>query len=357
MSVNLFDVNFYRSANTDLASAGITTDAQLASHFQSSGLNEGRPFSPLVDLNFYRASNSDLSNLNNQQSYDNLRTKGIAEGRKFSPFFDLGFYKQSNSDLAGFSNEQLFDHLQNNGLNEKRNFSPFFSPSFYLANNSDLAQNNYGGRQLLEHYVLYGFNEGRPGVSDWVGNNPTSALEVQVDSNSRFYSDSVGSTDSDDYYRLVVNKPSSVEINITTSANSPTVTLSNNDGSNIVAQLSGGNVNTGTELNSFFSNFRKNLSQRLGSSFPFNLNNNFDSSDILGANSFMNISASSNNINRSVNLVSNVGTGNPLFRSSTFPNQPRNELRIINTLQPGTYLLRFQAGNGNSNYGFSVKAT
>jgi hypothetical protein len=350
MSVNLFDVNFYRSANTDLASAGITTDAQLLSHFQSFGLNEGRPFSPLVDLNFYRASNSDLSNLNNQQYYDNLRTSGIAEGRKFSPFFDLGFYKQSNSDLAGLSNEQLFEHLQSNGLNEKRNFSPFFSPSFYLANNSDLAQNNYGGRQLLEHYILYGFNEGRPGIADSVGNNPASATEIPVDSNFRFYSENVGSTDSDDYYRLVVNKPSNVEINIESSANRPAVTLSNSDG-RLISGFGGLNVTTSANLDSSFNNLEKTLSQRFGRLFPFDGSSIFGANS--GANSFTNVTSVDSNVNSQVVVSGGI---NPFFTSSTFNNQSKNSSQIVNTLQPGTYLLRFQAGNGNSNYGFSVKA-
>ncbi len=41
MPVNLFDVNFYRAANPDLASLD---DAQALSHFQTYGLNEGRAF-------------------------------------------------------------------------------------------------------------------------------------------------------------------------------------------------------------------------------------------------------------------------------------------------------------------------
>ena len=45
MSVNLFDASFYRAENQDLAAAGLTTDAQLFSHFQAYGLNEGRAFS------------------------------------------------------------------------------------------------------------------------------------------------------------------------------------------------------------------------------------------------------------------------------------------------------------------------
>lgn len=61
MSISLFDVNTYCAANPDLAAAGLTTDAQLLSHFQNFGLKEGRNFSALVNLNFYRASNQDLA--------------------------------------------------------------------------------------------------------------------------------------------------------------------------------------------------------------------------------------------------------------------------------------------------------
>lgn len=49
MSVNLFDANYYRAANADLANFN---DQQAASHFQTYGLNEGRAFSPLVNLNW-----------------------------------------------------------------------------------------------------------------------------------------------------------------------------------------------------------------------------------------------------------------------------------------------------------------
>lgn len=73
MAVDLFDVNFYSAANPDLAAAGLTTHAQLLSHFQNSGLNEGRDFSPFVNLNFYRSSNSDLASFNNRKAFDHLK--------------------------------------------------------------------------------------------------------------------------------------------------------------------------------------------------------------------------------------------------------------------------------------------
>ncbi|GAB1542973.1 hypothetical protein NUACC21_56470 [Scytonema sp. NUACC21] len=156
MSLSLFNANFYRTANSDLAGFN---DTQLQSHFQNYGLNEGRRFSPLVDLNLYRSSNSDLANLSYRQAYDHLQSYGMREGRKFSAFFDFNFYRATNSDLAGFNNEQLFEHLQSYGMREGRRFSAFFDFNFYRATNSDLA--GFNNEQLFEHLQNYGLTEGR----------------------------------------------------------------------------------------------------------------------------------------------------------------------------------------------------
>ena len=85
---NVFDANFYRAANSDLAGLN---DAQALSHFQAYGLNEGRRFSPLVDLSFYRDSNPDLAKYNNSQLLNHLENYGVAEGRSFSPIVDLNY--------------------------------------------------------------------------------------------------------------------------------------------------------------------------------------------------------------------------------------------------------------------------
>ncbi|MEB3180725.1 MAG: pre-peptidase C-terminal domain-containing protein [Nostocaceae cyanobacterium] len=161
MPISLFDARFYAANNPDLAAAGLVTEAQLLAHFQSSGLNEGRIFSPLVNLNFYRASNSDLSSFNNQQLFDHLQNYGVAEGRRFSPFVDLKFYQAANADLAGFNNEFLFNHLRTSGINEGRLFSQYFDINYYRTNNSDLVSAGLRGIQLLEHFQLYGIDEGR----------------------------------------------------------------------------------------------------------------------------------------------------------------------------------------------------
>ncbi len=216
MPINLFDANFYRTANSNLSGL---SDEEALSHFTSYGLENGLEFSSLVDLNFYRASNRDLADLNNSQAYAHLTNYGISQGRKFSSLTDLDFYRQANSDLTDLSHEELFTHLTDKGLAEGRSFSAFFNINYYFADNPDIARlfsNNYkeafdnlliegldssnsfspafdaefyknthadlaaiplDEKQLLEHFVIYGLNEGRasaPGfdVKYYLNNNP-----------------------------------------------------------------------------------------------------------------------------------------------------------------------------------------
>lgn len=178
MSVNSFDVNFYRSANPDLSNM---TDAQALSHFQNFGLSENRLFSPLVDLSFYRASNSDLTNFSNQQAYEHLSNYGISEGRKFSPFVDLSFYRQNNGDLAAFSNEQLFDHLRTYGLTEGRQASPFVDIS---------------------------------ASRDYAGNALDVARQIVLNSQTVVYRESISGTDQNDYYRINLSSQTNINLRI-----------------------------------------------------------------------------------------------------------------------------------------------
>jgi Bacterial pre-peptidase C-terminal domain len=163
MPINLFDANFYRQANPDLVAAGLNTDGQLLSHFQNTGINEGRAFSSLVDLKFYRSSNSDLAQLNNKQLFDHLQNSGVREGRRFSPIVDLQVYKEANVDLvtARLDNEQLLEHLRSNGVRERRLFSEYFDTNVYLNSNPDLVQAGLTGIQLFNHFQLFGVNEQR----------------------------------------------------------------------------------------------------------------------------------------------------------------------------------------------------
>ncbi len=165
MISNLFDANFYRAANPDLNAAGLTTDAQVFSHFQNYGLKEGRTFSPFVNLNLYRSSNPDLAAAGlttNSQLLQHLQNYGIAEGRRFSPFVDINFYLATNSDVNQVfkgNREAAFQHLQTYGIGEGRQISQFFNLNYYQASNLDLSKLNY--LSLLEHFELYGLKEGR----------------------------------------------------------------------------------------------------------------------------------------------------------------------------------------------------
>ncbi|MFB2973750.1 C2 family cysteine protease [Aerosakkonema sp. BLCC-F183] len=165
MSIDLFDASYYQAANPDLAKAGITTEAQLRAHFETTGLNEGREFSPFVNLNVYRASNGDLQAAGlttNQQLLAHLQNKGVAEGRNFSQFGDINFYLQSNNDVNQFfqgNREQAFLHLKNNGVKEGRLFSPVVDLNFYRDANSDLK--SLDNNQALQHLAMFGVAEGR----------------------------------------------------------------------------------------------------------------------------------------------------------------------------------------------------
>lgn len=159
MAEILFDANFYRAANSDLASF---SDVEAFSHFLDYGLNEGRAFSPFVDLEFYRASNSDLVSFSNSQLFDHLQNYGINEGRSFSPFIDLNYYRASYGDiLAELSNEELFRHFQKYGLDEERAFSAFVDLDAYQKFNPDLAELDLSRSELLTHLQIYGLKEGR----------------------------------------------------------------------------------------------------------------------------------------------------------------------------------------------------
>ncbi len=167
MSINLFDANFYRASNPDLVAAGLKTDAQLLSHFQTYGLNEGREFSPFANLNFYRASNPDLASAGlttNNQLLQHLQNFGIAEGRQFSEFVDLNFYLAANADVRqvfGSNKEQVFEHLRALGVNEGRQVSEFFDIDYYRSHNPDLVKAVLNSRQILEHFEIYGLKESR----------------------------------------------------------------------------------------------------------------------------------------------------------------------------------------------------
>lgn len=264
MPVELFDANFYRSANSDLAAAGLTNE-QLLSHFQNFGIDENRLFSPFANINFYRSSNPDLAaaGLNsNRQLYEHLQNFGVAEGRSFSQFaninyylasnpdvaqafgnnreqalqhlqingvnegrlfsvpFDINYYRSVNSDLvaAGLNNQQLLQHFELNGLPEGRTSSPFFNINYYLANNPDLSAAGINNRQAYDHFLLFGLAEGRTASpftgGDYAGNTLGTARNIAIEGISTTLRDLVSSSDTEDFYRFSLNSQSNSNLSI-----------------------------------------------------------------------------------------------------------------------------------------------
>ena len=287
MSVKLFDANFYRAANPDLVSFN---DKQALSHFQEYGLKEGRTFSPFADLNFYRASNSDLGKLSNSKLFEHLENSGVADGRKFSQFFDLDYYKANNSDLVevGLNNEQLLDHFRTYGLAEGRNFSSAFDINYYRAQKPDLVEAGFNNRQsyehfqlfgaqqgvlssatfnakvymennpdvaaamgkynygkAYEHYVLYGQNEGRFG-SDYAGNTLKEARDLGSLTNSRKFTDFVGNSDTEDYYKFNWKTAGNISVFLNGLAAGTKLELLGSNGSVLQSSTNSGTTGTTT---------------------------------------------------------------------------------------------------------------
>ena len=237
MAVNLFDANFYRSVNPDLAAL---TDEQTAEHLQVFGLNEGRRFSAYIDLDLYRDSNPDLAAAGlttNRQLFDHLQTFGVIEPRLFSPVFDANFYRSSNADLlaASLDNEQLLEHFQIFGINEGRAASETFDVSFYLENNADLRQAGFSNQQALEHYLLFGIEERRFAAP---GTLAGGALDIGVLAGDRSFNGFVEPFRGDSY-RFILNGPSKVSLSLEGTANL-----------NLTHDINGNNIkdNSGTEV-------------------------------------------------------------------------------------------------------------
>jgi glucose/arabinose dehydrogenase len=235
------DLGFYRSQNSDLAGFG---NQDLLEHLQRYGLNEGRRVSPFVDLNWYRSQNADLSSFTGNQALLHLAVFGVNEGRIFSTAFDLNYYRSLNSDLAtaGLSNLQLFQQFEQAGVNEGRITAPGFNSRVYLANNADLRAAGFGFQQAFQHFVVYGYGEGRPG-SDYAGNSLATA---RTDTSTAY--DFVGLGDGNDFYRIVVAAPSTLNAALSGLVANADLQLLNNSGGVIQTANAIGSANDAIAL-------------------------------------------------------------------------------------------------------------
>lgn len=291
----LVDLDFYRASNSDLAEL---TNRQAYEHLENYGVSQGRKFSSFVDLEFYRETNTDLANLSNEELFEHLQEQGIDEGRSFSPFFNVKYYLADNPDVAqtaGNNYGEVFNNFVIEGLNEGDSFSPAFDPEFYKNAHADLVDSSLDNEQLLEHFVIQGLGEGRasaPGFnvkyyldnnpelkeaglnysdayehfvteglrdglaaseyieSDYAGNALDSAREIALDSGEIIFRDSVGSSDSDDFYSFTLNNPNSnLELQINGLSANADLELLNSSGEFIARAANSGNISESLSIN------------------------------------------------------------------------------------------------------------
>lgn len=220
MAVDIFDANYYRSANPDLAGM---SDEAARQHLLTYGLDEGRDFSPYVDLGIYRENNPDLAAAGlttNRQLYEHLINFGVEEGRRFSGEFDASVYGANYPDLvaANMDNEQLFTHYRTYGVAEGRVAAPVAS--------SDVATSimppvpAYGGGDISPPSPVPVPPEAdAPPISFAApvadtGDALNASIDVGVSSFNISLNNSVGSSDPNDYYRFVVGSPINMSLSL-----------------------------------------------------------------------------------------------------------------------------------------------
>ncbi|MFB2923243.1 C2 family cysteine protease [Aerosakkonema funiforme] len=191
LNLNYYDLNnpdlltYYASSRNLSTEAVLDNPAELSSynkfllsHFATFGIREGRRSSDEFDVNYYRSANQDLAGLSNEQLYNHFRNFGINELRAFSDSYDAEYYSKVSSapNSSNLTPAQLFNYYITTGLQEGdravRNPKPANEvlPGFDLVsgkgsisgslNASDGANLNRKG-SYSEEYLLSGLDPGQ----------------------------------------------------------------------------------------------------------------------------------------------------------------------------------------------------
>ena len=174
----VFDAAYYLGMNSDLAQL-YGSDYQAAfKHFIEYGCNELRPSSDTYYANIYRNNYSDLVNMTGEELIIHYVTNGLLEGRNaisdisnehnkpdLSRVFHATYYADHNPDVKaafGYNYSELYNHYVDYGFIEGRSASPIFNVNYYLQYNNDL-QNIFGSDYIAayNHFIQYGMQEGR----------------------------------------------------------------------------------------------------------------------------------------------------------------------------------------------------
>lgn len=164
----LFNENFYRATNPDVAAAISRGDVSSGfDHFIRFGEFERRNPSAFFDSSYYLQQNQDVAaevTAGRTSAFEHFILRGQLERRNPNPLFDTSFYLTNNSDVGAAIGDQLtgIEHFVKFGAKELRNPSRFFDSSFYFNQNPDVAQAAQRDEITgVEHYIEYGQFEGR----------------------------------------------------------------------------------------------------------------------------------------------------------------------------------------------------
>jgi len=165
--VSLFDADYYRESNSDIA--GKSLDPLF--HYVAYGDREGRQPMPFFDPGYYRShAKGRLKSVNSLLHYAWVgRYLRISP----SPWFDVAYYLALNKDVARASLDPLVHYVSYGGV-EGRSPCANFDGAFYLRSNPDVAQARVNP---LLHYLRFGRIEGRATL-------PAFAMDAESDNDA-----------------------------------------------------------------------------------------------------------------------------------------------------------------------------
>ncbi|MDE2199372.1 MAG: glycoside hydrolase family 99-like domain-containing protein [Rhodospirillales bacterium] len=146
----LFDAAWYGANYPDVA----RSDIDPATHFLIQGWREGRRPNPYFDTVWYLARHARAIRADANPLLDYIEG-GEAAGRAPAEFFDLPWYAAHHQAEPGLT---LLAHFLARRTGGATSPLPEFDPAFYPATYADVAA---AGIDPFEHYLLYGFREGR----------------------------------------------------------------------------------------------------------------------------------------------------------------------------------------------------
>lgn len=170
----VFDAEYYATRYKDVVAVLGTDPETLYNHFIQYGVAENRQGCAEFDVAAYKGNYSDLRDAFGSdvwKYYDHYIQCGKAEGRiavftLMDLVFDADYYYDHNPDVAavtGHDEQLLYNHYIFDGMAEGRQASAGFDPKYYKASYKDLQEVCGDGsyRPYVEHYLSYGYNEGR----------------------------------------------------------------------------------------------------------------------------------------------------------------------------------------------------